>query len=155
MGISDDFGIAFAKSQMAAGNSLPLEGTVFVSVKEDDHKRAVGISQKLHEMGFKILSTKGTCKILNGKGIPAEGVLKITEGRPNIVDTIINGEVDLIINTTVGKQSIQDSFSIRRSALDHQIPYVTTIRGAGAVTKAIEAMKQKKVGVKPVQQYYK
>ena len=155
MGISDDFGIAFAKSQMAAGNSLPTEGTVFVSVKEDDHKRAVDVSRKLHEMGFKILATKGTCKVLNDKDIPAEPVLKITEGRPNIVDTIINGEVDLIINTTVGKQSITDSFSIRRTALDRQIPYVTTIRGGGAVVKAIEAMKQKKVGVKPVQSYYK
>jgi hypothetical protein len=81
--------------------------------------------------------------------------LKITEGRPNIVDSIINNEIDLIINTTIGKQSIKDSFSIRRNALDKQIPYVTTIRGALAVAKAIEALKQRKVGVKPIQLYYK
>ena len=82
-------------------------------------------------------------------------MLKITEGRPNIVDSIINGEIDLIINTTIGKRSIRDSFSIRRSALDRQVPYVTTIRGAMAVAKAIEALKQRKLGVKPIQLYYR
>ena len=81
--------------------------------------------------------------------------MKITEGRPNIVDSVINNEIDLIINTTIGKQSIKDSFSIRRNALDKQIPYVTTIRGALAVAQAIEALKQRKVGVKPIQLYYK
>jgi len=79
----------------------------------------------------------------------------MTEGRPNIVDSIINGEIDLIINTTLGKQSIRNSFSIRRNAIDRQVPYVTTIRGAIAVTKAIEALKQRKVGVKPIQLYYR
>jgi carbamoyl-phosphate synthase large subunit len=81
--------------------------------------------------------------------------LKITEGRPNIVDSIINDEIDLIINTTIGNQSIKDSFSIRRNALDKQVPYVTTIRGALAVAKAIEALKERKVGVKPIQLYYR
>jgi carbamoyl-phosphate synthase large subunit len=131
MGISDDFGIAFAKSQIAAGNTLPTSGNVLLSVKDSDKPRAVEIA------------------------LPSQFVLKMTEGRPNIVDSIINGEIDLIINTTLGKQSIRNSFSIRRNAIDRQVPYVTTIRGAMAVTKAIEALKQRKVGVKPIQLYYR
>jgi carbamoyl-phosphate synthase large subunit len=155
MGLSDDFGIAFAKSQMAAGNDLPTKGTIFFSVKDRDKKRAVEVAKKLHQMGFKIKATKGTCIEFIKNNIPSEFVRKVIEGRPNIVDSIINGQIDLIVNTTVGKQSIIDSFPIRRSALDNQIPYVTTIRGASAVVKAIEALKQHKINVKAVQLYYK
>ncbi len=155
MGISDDFGIAFAKSQIAAGNTLPISGNVLFSVKDNDKARAVEIARKLHAMGFKIIATKGTCIEFIRNNIPSEFVLKMTEGRPNIVDSIINDEIDLIINTTVGKQSIMHSFSIRRNALDRQVPYVTTIRGATAVAKAIDALKQRKLGVKPIQLYYK
>jgi carbamoyl-phosphate synthase large subunit len=113
------------------------------------------MARQLHELGFKIVATKGTCIELIENNIPSEFVRKVNEGRPNIVDAIINGEIDLIINTTVGKQSIEDSFSIRRTALDRQIPYVTTIRGGLAVAKGIEAVKAKKVGVKAIQLYYK
>ena len=155
MGISDDFGIAFAKSQIAAGNTLPTSGNVFLSVKDDDKTRAVDVARRLYAMGFTIIATKGTCIEFIKHNIPSQFVLKITEGRPNIVDSIINDEIDLIINTTIGKQSIKDSFAIRRNALDKQIPYVTTIRGAQAVVKAIEALKQRKVGVKAIQLYYK
>lgn len=155
MGISDDFGMAFAKSQIAAGNTLPTCGNVLFSIKDSDKPRAVEVARKLHSMGFKIIATKGTCIAFINNNIPSQFVLKITEGRPNIVDSIINDEIDLIINTTIGKQSIKDSFSIRRSALDRQVPYVTTIRGAVAVAKAIEALKQRKAGVKPIQLYYR
>jgi carbamoyl-phosphate synthase large subunit len=155
MGISDDFGIAFAKSQIAAGNTLPTSGKIFISVRDSDKARAVEVARKLHLMGFKIIATKGTCIEIIKNNVPSEFVLKMTEGRPNIVDSIINDEIDLIINTPAGKQSILNSFSIRRSALDRQVPYVTTIRGASAVVKAIEAMKQRKIGVKPIQLYYK
>ncbi len=155
MGISRDFGIAYAKSQIAAGNSLPTGGNVFISVKDADKKRATLVARKMHEMGFRILATKGTCIELIKNNIPSEFVLRINEGRPNIVDAIINRKVDLIINTTVGKHAIADSFVIRRSALDKQIPYVTTIRGAIAVVKAIEAMKKEKIGVKPIQSWYR
>jgi carbamoyl-phosphate synthase large subunit len=155
MGISDDFGIAYAKSQIAAGNTLPTAGTVFISVKDSDKPRAVEVARKLHAIGFKILATKGTCIQFINNNIPSQFVLKITEGRPNIVDSIINNEIDLIINTTIGKQSIQHSYSIRRTALDRQVPYVTTIRGAMAVAKAIEAMKQRRIDVKPIQLYYR
>ena len=155
MGISDDFGIAFAKSQIASGNTLPTSGNVFFSIKDSDKPRAVEIAKELHKIGFKITATKGTCIEFIRNNIPSEFVLKMSEGRPNIVDYIINDEIDLIINTTVGKQSILDSFSIRRNALDNQVPYVTTIRGAAAVSKAIAALKAQKISVKPIQSYYR
>jgi carbamoyl-phosphate synthase large subunit len=155
MGLSDDFGIAYAKSQIAAGNSLPIAGNVLFSVKDSDKKMAVGFARKLHEMGFKIIATKGTCIALINNNVPSEFALKMSEGRPNIVDSIINGDIDLIINTAIGKQSIRDSFSIRRTALDKRVPYVTTMRGAEATVLAIEALKQKKVDVKPIQLYYR
>ncbi len=155
MGLSDDFGSAYAKAQMAVGNSLPVEGNVLFSIKDDDKTRAVPLARKLNEMGFKVVATKGTCIELIKNNIPSEFALKMTEGRPNIVDSIINGKIDLIINTTVGKQSIVDSFDIRRNAIDRQIPYVTTIRGAEAVVQAIESLRAKKIKVKPVQHYYR
>jgi carbamoyl-phosphate synthase large subunit len=155
MGISDNFGIAFAKSQIAAGNNLPISGNVLFSVKDSDKTKAVEIARRFHNLGFKIIATKGTCIELINNNIPAEFALKMTEGRPNIVDYIINGKIDLIINTTIGKQSIRDSFPIRRNAIEKQIPYVTTIRGVEATIMAIEALKAKKVGVKPIQSYYR
>ena len=154
MGISEDIGIAYAKSQMAAGNTLPTQGKVFFSVKDHDKQRAVELARQLHEMGFTILATKGTCISFINNNIPSEFVLKMSEGRPNVVDRIINLEIDLIVNTTIGKQSIVDSFSIRRSALDRGVPYVTTIRGAEAVTRAIHSLREKALDVKPIQQYY-
>jgi carbamoyl-phosphate synthase large subunit len=155
MGISSDFGIAFAKSQIAAGNTLPMSGKVFISVKDADKQKSVQVARDLAAMGFKIAATKGTCINLINNNVPAEFVLKVIEGRPNVVDLIINGQLDLIINTTVGKQTIMDSFSIRRTALDRQVPYVTTMRGAMAVVRAIDAMRKQKVDVRPVQLYYK
>ncbi len=155
MGISDDFGTAFAKSQIAAGNTLPKEGNIFFSVKDNDKPKAVEIARKLHQMGFKIIATKGTCIELIKNNIPSEFVLKVAEGRPNIVDAIINDKIDLIINTALGSQAITDSFSIRRTALDRQVPYVTTIRGAEATVLAIRALKDRKVDVKPIQSYYR
>ncbi len=155
MGISEDFGNAYAKAQIAAGNSLPVKGNVLFSVKDDDKTRAVPLARKLSDLGFRIVATKGTCIKFIENNIPAEFALKMTEGRPNIVDAIINGKIDLIVNTTVGKESIVDSFDIRRNAVDRQVPYVTTIRGAEAVVKAIESLKAKKLSVKPIQLYYK
>jgi len=155
MGISDDFGIAFAKSQIAAGNNLPTSGNVLFSVKDSDKPKAVEIARRFHNLDFKIIATKGTCIEFISNNIPSEFALKMTEGRPNIVDYIINGKIDLIINTTIGKQSIRDSFPIRRNAIEKQIPYVTTIRGTEATIMAIEALKARKVGVKPIQSYYR
>jgi carbamoyl-phosphate synthase large subunit len=155
MGISEDVGIAYAKSQIAAGNPLPTGGTVFISVKDADKAKAMPIARRFHEMGFKIIATRGTCITLIENNIPSEFVRKMNEGRPNIVDRIINGQVDLIINTTIGEQTIRDSFPIRRAAVDHQVPYATTIRAAAAIVQAIEAMQKKKISVKPIQLYYR
>ncbi len=155
MGLSDDFGMAFAKSQIAAGTNLPMKGTVFISVRDADKPKAVLVGKKLHELGFKILATRGTCIELIQNNVPSEFVRKVAEGRPNILDMMINGQVDMIINTTVGEQTIKDSFAIRRTALDRQIPYATTIRGAAAMAKAIEALQKKTVDVKAIQLYYR
>jgi len=156
MGLSDNFGMAYAKSQIAAGNGLPTSGRVLFSVKDTDKPKAAELAAQMHAMGFKILATKQTCIEMIKHNVPAEFALKMSEGRPHIVDLIINGQIDLIVNTTVGnKQAILDSFSIRRTALERQVPYVTTIRGAAAVVKAIEALRAKRVEVKPIQQYYR
>ncbi|MDD5064581.1 MAG: carbamoyl-phosphate synthase large subunit [Phycisphaerae bacterium] len=154
MGIDDDFGIAFAKSQIAAGNALPMSGNVLFSIKDSDKKKTIEIARQMYEMGFKIVATKGTCLELINNNIPSEFVLKMSEGRPNVVDLIINGKIGLIVNTTTGAQSVGDSFAIRRTALDKRIPYVTTIRAAAAVVKAIKTMKDRKISVKPIQRYY-
>jgi len=155
MGISNDYGVAYAKSQIAAGCNLPTKGTVFISVRDADKPRAVQMARKLHELGFKILATKGTCIELIKNNIPSEFVRKMIEGRPNVVDLMINNQIDLIVNTTVGEQTIRDSFPIRRTALDRQIPYITTIRGGLAAARAIEALQNEKLTVKSIQAYYR
>jgi carbamoyl-phosphate synthase large subunit len=155
MGISDDFGIAFAKSQIAAGNTLPVKGNVFFSVKDADKQWAADIAQKFHRMGFKILATKGTCIEFIRNNIPTEFVLKVAEGRPNVVDLLISKKIDLVINTAIGSRAVTDSFSIRRTALEKNVPYVTTMRGASAVVNAIGALKNEKISVKPIQLYYR
>jgi carbamoyl-phosphate synthase large subunit len=155
MGISDDFGTAYAKAQIAAGNNLPTGGNVLFSVKDADKAKAASLARRLRELGFKIIATKGTCIEFIKHNIPSEFALKMSEGRPNIVDAIINRQIDLIVNTAAGKQPVVDSFSIRRSAVDRQVPYVTTMRGAEAVVKAIETLKAKKITVKPIQLYYR
>jgi carbamoyl-phosphate synthase large subunit len=154
MGVSDSFGLAFAKSQIAAGNRPPMKGNVAMSVKDVDKKAVIDIAKSFISLGFKIFATKGTCIELINNNIPSEYVPKLDEARPNIVDRIINGDFDLIVNTTVGQKSIDDSFEIRRKALDHSVPYVTTIRGAKAILKAIKAMNELEVNVKPIQEYY-
>jgi carbamoyl-phosphate synthase large subunit len=154
MGISDNFAMAYAKSQMASGNTLPVSGRVFISVKDSDKAKIVEVAADLIKLGFKIVATRGTCLELIKNNIPAEFVLKIAEGRPNIADAIQNKEIDFIINTSVGKQSILDSFAIRRTALEKGIPYVTTKRAANAVTQAIRSLKAKSVDVKPIQDFY-
>jgi carbamoyl-phosphate synthase large subunit len=155
MGISDDFGTAYAKSQIAAGNSLPTGGSVLFSVNDRDKPKAVALARRLREMGFKIVATKGTCIELIKNNIPSEFALKMSEGRPHIVDAIINKQIDLIVNTAVGAQAIADSFLIRRNAVDRQVPYVTTMRGAEVIVDAIAALKAMKISVKPIQLYYR
>jgi carbamoyl-phosphate synthase large subunit len=154
MGISDDFGMAYAKAQIASGNRLPSGGTICFSVKDEDKARAVELATELEQLGYKITATEGTCKAMLDAGVNAKKALKVTQGRPNIVDTMINKDIALMINTTIGEKSIEDSFTIRRTALDKGVPYVTTMRGAAAVTKAIATLAKMELGVKSIQEFY-
>jgi carbamoyl-phosphate synthase large subunit len=147
------FARAFAKSQLAGGTVLPLAGAAFISVKEGDKPWIVEPAKLLVELGFKIVATGGTAAYLREQGVPAEPIKKVLEGRPNIVDAMKNGEIQLVFNTTEGKQSIQDSFSIRRTALMGKIPYYTTTAGALAAAQAIGALKDGALEVRPLQSY--
>jgi carbamoyl-phosphate synthase large subunit len=154
MGIDSSFGLAFAKSQLAVGQKLPLSGTVFISVKDKDKKASQGIAAMLHDAGFKIVATGGTSAFLLDHGIPNQRVNKVRQGRPHIVDMIKNGEIDLIINTTSNKRAVSESCSIRRAALAFDIPYSTTIAGARATALAIKSMIEGEFGVKTIQEYH-
>ncbi len=140
MGVGYSFGEAFAKSQLAAGAALPASGKAFVSVREGDKEAVVPVAKALADSGFEIVATRGTARVLGAAGVPCEKINKVTEGRPHIVDAIKNEEIDLIINTTEGKQAIADSFSIRRETLNHKVTYFTTIAGAQAMAYALEKL---------------
>ncbi|MFP6733294.1 MAG: carbamoyl-phosphate synthase large subunit [Rhodospirillales bacterium] len=141
MGIGATFAEAFAKSQLGAGTMLPVDGCVFISVKDGDKGAALGLAKKLAGLGFAIIATGGTARHLNAAGLSVRRVNKVLEGRPHCVDAILNGEVQLIINTTESAQAIADSYSIRRTALTDNIPHYTTITGARAAIMAIQAQR--------------
>ncbi len=153
MGLDRDFAAAFAKSQLGAGNELPLTGTVFVSVRDADKPGIVAPVRQLVEMGFKVLATSGTQRHLQNQGIACQRVNKVLEGRPHIVDAMKNGDVAIVFNTTQGAAALADSASVRRTALLHHIPYYTTLAGAKAVTQAIAAMRSGALNVAPLQSY--
>jgi carbamoyl-phosphate synthase large subunit len=155
MGIDVDFGKAFYKSQIAAGNKIPLQGTVFVSVKNKDKRSFIFVAKKLEDLGFKIVATEGTANTLISAGIKAEKVNKVHEPRPNIVDMIQDHKIDLIINTPVGKGPRSDDFEIRRNAIVLGVPFTTTMAGAQAIVTAIESVKKQDITVKSIQEYYK
>jgi carbamoyl-phosphate synthase large subunit len=154
MGIDSSFELAFAKSQLAAGQELPLHGTVFISVKDTDKMQILKPVFIFHDIGFRIVATGGTSLFLREHNIPSERINKVREGRPHIVDMIKNGEIDLVINTTSDKKAISESFSIRRSALVKGIPYTTTVAGAKATALAIKSMVEGKLDVKTLQEYH-
>jgi carbamoyl-phosphate synthase large subunit len=154
IGLDSDFALAFAKSQMGAGSKVPLEGTVFISVRDDDKPLIRGMMRDLEAHGFKILATAGTYRFLYDNGIVATKVNKVAEGRPHIVDEMKNGGVQLVINTTEGAKSISDSRDIRRTALTGKIPYYTTIPGALAAVEGIIGYKDGNLTVKPLQDYF-
>jgi carbamoyl-phosphate synthase large subunit len=153
MGIDRDYALAFAKSQIGAGNTLPLKGTVFVSVRDADKENLLGAMRELADSGFRILATRGTKRALDAHGIPCEQVNKVLDGRPHIVDLMKNGEVHLVFNTTDGAKALADSKDIRRTALLYHIPYYTTLAGALAATKAIKALAAGTLNVAPLQSY--
>jgi carbamoyl-phosphate synthase large subunit len=156
MGIDLTFGRAFAKSQLSVGpaGSLPTSGTVFISVKDKDKPAAIQLAKALHELGFAILATRGTADAIRASGIPVEVVLKVIEGRPHVVDYIKSGTVQLLINTTMGKNSIRDSYDIRRAALVYNVPYCTTIPGAFAATQGIKALLEGPLAINSLQEYH-
>ncbi len=155
MGIDTDFGRAFAKSQLAAGQHLPTQGTVFVSVKDADKDGVYPVVHQLYEMGFDILATRGTSRHLENAGIPNRVAKKIAEGRPNVIDYIKNSDIQLVVNTPSGKESAGGSRKMRRTALRYDLPYATTLAGACAMASGIEALKKSKVTVRSLQEFHK
>ncbi len=153
MGIDTDFGRAYAKAQIAAGQNLPLSGTVFISVNERDKRSVTSVAEGFAELGFRIIATEGTYRILQRNGIPCQQVLKLHEGRPHIGDAIRNGQVQLIVNTPSGSEAQTDAQMIRRAALLYKIPVVTTIAGAKATIAAIRALKEAPLSVQPIQEF--
>ena len=154
MGIDRDFARAFAKSQLGVGHRLPRSGTVFISVKDRDKSQATVLARRLEALGFDLLATSGTQRHLQRDGLRVQRINKVLEGRPHCVDALINGDVQLVINTTEGAQAIADSYSIRRSALVHAVPHYTTMAGAAAVVAAIEVLRESRLEVAPLQSYF-
>ena len=154
MGLDASFERAFAKSQLGAGVKLPLTGTAFLSVREADKNGCVAVARRLIDSGFDLVATRGTAARLKEAGIDAKVVNKVLEGRPHCVDAILSGQIQLVINTASGAQSVSDSFDIRRSALTHGVPHYTTIAGARAAAHAIAALKADRLEVAPLQSYF-
>ena len=154
MGQDEDFGMAFAKTQMAAKPSLPLEGNVFLSVKDSDKPQALEIAKGLQELGFSFYSTEGTAQFFNENGIKTETVMRISEGRPNVADLIKNGKIQLVINTPLGLIPRRDENGIRSEAVLHSVPVITTLGSAFATLQGIRSLKEKKFSVKSLQAYH-
>jgi carbamoyl-phosphate synthase large subunit len=153
MGIDTSFARAFAKSQIGAGTRLPVTGTVFFSVRDADKDLIGAAAQQLADMGFALIATRGTARVLAAAGLPVAIINKVLEGRPHVVDALKNGEIHLVFNTTDGAQALADSSSIRRAALTLKVPYYTTMAGAMAAIEAIRALKTGSLEVAPLQSY--
>ena len=154
MGLDQDFGRAFAKSQLGGGATLPLAGTVFISVRDHDKPLLTAAARKVVDMGLEIVATGGTAEFLTEQGVPATRINKVLEGRPHIVDAIKSGQVQMVINTSEGPEAIRDSFSLRRAALLERIPYYTTAAGAIAAIQAISALRDGALEVRTLQSYF-
>jgi carbamoyl-phosphate synthase large subunit len=151
MGLDDSFGMAFGKAQISAGGGLPLGGTLAVTVHDRDKADVTPIVRRLHGLGFEVKATEGTAEHLRGRGIPCERVLKVHEGRPNLLDLMMSGEIDLLINTPLGKHAQHDDYMIRRTAIARGIPYTTTLSAAAAMADAIIAFRSRQGRVRPLQ----
>jgi carbamoyl-phosphate synthase large subunit len=154
MGMADSFGAAFAKAQMGAGASLPLTGTAFISVNDSDKQNALRVARRLHELGFRIVATRGTASYLTDAGVQCERVFKVNEGRPNVVDLIKSDAIDLIVNTPLGRSSFYDEKAIRRAAMNYGVVTFTTLTGASAAVSAIASLKQEKLKVISLQEHH-
>ncbi|MDC3077866.1 carbamoyl-phosphate synthase large subunit [Prochlorococcus sp. AH-716-O05] len=154
MGLADDFGLAYAKSELAAGNGVPSEGVAFLSTNDLDKEKLVDIARELIVYGFKLVATKGTARYLLNLGIEVDEVLKVHEGRPNIEDSIRSGLIQLVINTPVGSQALHDDAYLRRASLEYNIPTFTTIPGAKAALKAIKSLRQNSIDTLSLQEIH-
>ncbi len=154
MGISDSFGSAFAKAQLAAENGLPLSGSILVTVNDRDKTAVAPIVRRFHELGFRVLATTGTASFLRARGIPAEPVFKVHEGRPNGLDLLVNGDVQLLINTPLGKHSQRDDYSMRQAAVARRIAYTTTLSAAAAACDAIISLRSRPQRVTSLQEWH-
>ncbi len=154
MGIDRDLGAAVAKSQLAAGQKLPTQGTVFISIQDKDKPAALPVAEKFHAMGFTIMATRGTGRFFENNGIPTKPVKKVSAGRPHVVDAMTNNEIQLILNTGASSQTQRDGYEIRRAAIKYKIPYATTTDGARAICSAIEALRKERMTVRPIQDYH-
>jgi len=154
MGIADSFGMAFAKAQISADGALPLNGAVFVTVNDHDKANLVPIARRFHGLGFKVIGTEGTARYLRARGIPTERALKVHEGRPNAIDLMVSGQIQLLVNTPLGKLTQQDDYAIRRAALQHRVPYTTTLSAASAACDAIIALRSRAGEVKSLQEWH-
>ncbi|HJQ52559.1 MAG TPA: carbamoyl-phosphate synthase large subunit [Gemmatimonadaceae bacterium] len=154
MGISDSFGSAFGKAQLAADNVLPTDGAIFITVNDSDKRGVTPIARRFQEMGFRLVATAGTAKYLRARGIPTESVLKIYEGRPNGVDLMLNGEINLLINTPLGKESQRDDYTMRQAAIANHVAYTTTLSAANAACDAILAARSRPPSVLSLQEWH-
>jgi len=154
MGGSTTFGVAFAKAQLAVGQRLPERGTAFVSVNNDDKANLLPIARDLAELGFRLIASRGTAAYLRAYGLDVGVIYKVNEGRPNIADEIVNRKVNLVINTPLGRESFFDDRTVRRAAMLHDVPCITTLTGAAAAVSAIRALRQQGLGIRALQDYY-
>jgi carbamoyl-phosphate synthase large subunit len=154
MGIADSFGMAFAKAQASADGALPLSGSVFITVNDHDKDTVVPIARRFHGLGFRVCATECTSRHLRARGVPAERVLKVHEGRPNAIDLLLSGQIQLLVNTPLGKLTQQDDYAIRRAALQHRVPYTTTLSAASAACDAIIALRSRVGEVRSLQEWH-
>ena len=151
MGFDNNFGLSFAKSQIASNNTIPLKGNAFISVKDRDKDKILNNAKKLIKFGFSLYATSGTARYLITNGVRCKKVNKVSQGSPHIVEKLNKKNISLVINTTEGKDSISDSFSLRRTSLINKIPYFTTIAAANACLESIEALKKYPIKVRALQ----
>jgi carbamoyl-phosphate synthase large subunit len=154
MGIANSFGAAFLKAQLGAGTRLPREGAVFISVNDRDKRAVVGLARQLSELGFRLVATRGTQRTIVGAGLPCDFVYKVDEGRPNVVDLIKSKQIQLVINTPLGRASFYDERAIRRAAMQYSVPCITTMTGATATVAAIRSLHEDQLEVRSLQEYH-
>jgi carbamoyl-phosphate synthase large subunit len=153
MGVDTNLGLAVAKAQLAAGVTLPVSGTVFISLRDGDKKGIIEAARNLVAMNYSLLATKGTADYLQENGVACDQVNKIAEGRPHILDKLRDHQVAWVVNTSLGRRTTEDSYLIRRAALELRIPYTTTISGAVSVVMAMQALRENALGVQPIQYF--